>query len=208
MAATLAVGLGGAWLFGGNADGFAPGLTERVAIGFSFGRDRAPDDTLDGPPPPPPGTSGFELVLDHARHPLTDAGAYFPGDDVPPDAVTGFRDYLMVEPGFRIGLSRPDPDAGHVTVVPWIHLGIALAVTSTRLDAPSLDGRLALRNVDAWPAPALGLGMDVRVRPWLALRPAVTGHVLVRDDPAESGTTTHWGAEWRIQPALDVAFRL
>lgn len=194
---TLAAGLGGSWLLGDNAAGYDAALSERVEIGLPTG------DLV-----------AFTVELDHARHALTDAGAYFATDGrtaaIPADAVTGFRDYLVVDAGFRFGIPVvPAGRADVVRVVPYLRLGVGLARTSTLLDAPGLDGRVALRSNTVWPAPSLAAGADVRIRRWISVLPHVKTQVQVFEDVAESiGGSSRVAAEWRFQPALDVSIHL
>lgn len=192
---SIAAGLGGSWIVGDNADGYGGGLSERVVV------DLATGDLV-----------AFTIELDHARHTLSDAGAYFPEAPVPRGALTGFRDYLVVDVGFRLGLPvgaprvRP-PDRVHA--IPWLRVGVGVGVTSTLLDAPGFDRRVALRSNTVWPTPSLGAGAEVRIRPWISLLPHIKTQVQVFEDTAESiGGATRVAAEWRFQPALDVSIHL
>jgi hypothetical protein len=187
--ASLAVGLGGSFLHGDNAAGYAGSLAERVVL------DLATGDLVS-----------FTLEFDHARHALTDSGAYFPEVPVPAGALSGFRDYYALDAGFRLAVPVGTRDPTRVRALPFLRLGVALAATSTLLDAPSLDGRVALRSNTAWPAPSVGAGVEVRIRRWISLLPHMKTQVQVFEDTAESiGGPTRVAAEWRFQPALDVS---
>lgn len=187
---SIAAGIGGSWIVGENADGYGPGLAERLLVDVAAGEHAA-----------------FTLELDHARHTLEDAGAYFPAAKFPSGAITGFRDYLVVDAGFRFGGEvGPPGDPGRVRVFPFGRVGIGLAFTSSLLDVPGFDGRVALRSNTVWPAPSLGTGVEVRVRRWLSLVPHVKTQVILTEDPAEtSAGSSRVAAEWRFQPALDVS---
>jgi len=186
---SVAAGVGGSWILGSNADGYGGGLSERVVVGLATGELVA-----------------FTVELDHARHLLTDAGAYFPEAPIPQGALSGFRDYLVVDLGFRFGLPVGSRDAARVHVVPYLRLGVGVAVTSTLLDLPGFDRRVALRSNTVWPAPSLAAGAEVRIRRWISLLPHLKTQVQVFEDSAESiGGDTRVAAEWRLQPALDVS---
>jgi len=186
---SIAVGLGGSILLGDNASGYADSLAERVVF------DLATGDLVC-----------FSLEFDHARHPLTDSGAYFPEAPVPAGALSGFRDYYALDAGFRLGVPVGTRDPNRVRALPYLRVGVALALTSTLLDTPSLDGRIALRSNTAWPAPSLGAGVELRIRRWISLLPHLKTQVQVFEDTAEDlGGPTRVAAEWRFQPALDVS---
>ncbi|MDP2316082.1 MAG: hypothetical protein Q8P41_24510 [Pseudomonadota bacterium] len=190
--AAIAAGLGGSWIVGDNAAGYGGALSERIVV------DLATGDLI-----------AFTVELDHARHALVDAGAYFPEAPIPAGALTGFRDYLVIDAGFRLGIPVGDPRArrsDRVRGVPFVRIGVGLALTSTLLDAPGFDGRVAMRSNTAWFAPSLSAGAEVRIRPWISLLPHMKTQVQVFEDTAESvGGPTRVAAEWRFQPALDVS---
>ena len=188
---SVAAGLGGSWIVGDNAAGYGSALSERVVV------DLATGDLV-----------GFTVELDHARHGLVDADAYFQGAPIPADAVTGFRDYLVVDAGFRFGLPVGGPDHADdpVRVVPYVRVGAGVARTSTLLDASGFDGRVALRSNTAWPAASLSAGAEVRIHRWISLVSHLKTQVQVFQDVAESiGGPSRVAAEWRFQPALDVS---
>lgn len=189
---SVSVGLGGSWIFGGNADGYGGGVAERVAVGLALGQ-----------------ASALTLDVDHARHGVRDASAYFPDADVPAGAVSGFRDYTAVDVGLRLGWdlaegARRDEDA--VSVVPFVRLGAGVALTTTLVDVPSFDGRLPLRSQAVLPAPSLGVGTEVRIRRWFRVVPHVKAHAVLAADASELDGGERWGVEWRIQPAVDASF--
>lgn len=189
---SLTAGLGGSWIVGGNADGYAGALSERFAV------DLATGDLVS-----------FTIELDHARHALTDAGAYFPEVAIPDGALSGFRDYLVVDVGFRLGFPVGPPSRAddRVYAVPYVRFGVGAAVTSTLLDAPGFDGRVAMRSNTVWPAPCLSSGAEVRIRRWVSLSPHVKAQLQLFEDTAESiGGATRVAVEWRLQPALDLSF--
>ncbi|MDP2309034.1 MAG: hypothetical protein Q8P18_23625 [Pseudomonadota bacterium] len=192
LVVSVGAGLGGSWVLGANAEGYGGALSERVTVDLPTG------DLV-----------AFTVELDHARHRLSDAAAYFPEAPIPKGALTGFRDYLGVDMGFRVGLPVGDPrarEATRVYAVPFFRLGLGVAVTSTLLDAPGFDGRVALRSNTVWPTPSLSAGADVRIRRWISLLPQLKTQVQVFEDSAESvGGATRVAAEWRFQPALDVS---
>lgn len=189
---SVAVGLGGSWIFGGNADGYGGGVAERLSVGLALGQ-----------------TSALVLDLDHARHGVRDASAYFPDADVPADAVSGFRDYTALDLGLKLGLdlaekSRVEEDA--LAVVPFVRLGVAAAFTTTLVDVPSFEGRLPLRSQAILPAPSLGAGAEVRIRRWIRVVPHVKAHAVLAADASELDGSERWGVEWRVQPAVDASF--
>ncbi len=203
----VAVGVGGSWIVGANGGGYRGGLAERLAFDVALGRHR-PNAVI----------GAFTVELDHARHSLTDAGAYFSdasssatdstGTTIPPSALTGFRDYIVLDAGFRVGFDVSGTErasVGEVRVLPYVRLGVGVAFSSTLLDAPSFTGRVAMRSRTAWPAPGLSLGAEVLVRRWISVLPHVKTQVQVFEDAAESmGADTRLAAEWRLQPAIDV----
>ncbi|MFN7143927.1 MAG: hypothetical protein ACK4YP_09140 [Myxococcota bacterium] len=187
-APAIAAGIGGSWILGGNADGYGGALAERVAV-----------DLPTGP------LVAFTVELEHARHTLDDAGAYFPSVTVPAGSLSGFRDYFVADAGFRFVIPVGDPDPARVSAAPFLRLGLGVALTSTLLDAPGFDGRVALRSNTAWPAPSLSGGAEVRIRRWISLLPHAKAQVQIHEDAAESSEgATPVAAEWRFQPALDV----
>lgn len=187
-APSIAAGLGGSFIGGGNAEGYGGALAERVAVDLPTGRLVA-----------------FTIELEHARHALADAGAYFPSVTVPAGSLAGFRDYFVADAGFRFVIPVGDPDPARVSAAPFLRLGFGIALTSTLLDAPGFDGRVALRSTTAWPMPSLAAGVEVRLRRWISLLPHAKAQVYVAQDAAESaGAPAPVAAEWRFQPALDV----
>ena len=186
-----AVGIGASFLTGGNAPGFGAGLLERLVLDVPTG------DLI-----------AFTVEADHARHGLTDASAYFPGLAVPADAMDGFRDYFAVDLGFRFGIDVGRPRAeGRVRAVPFIRTAVGAVFTSTLLEAPGLDGRVALRSNTAWPAPGIGAGCELRIRRWITVIPRLDAQVLVVEDTVEyEGGPTSVVAEGRFRPAVDVSF--
>jgi hypothetical protein len=189
--AAVAVGVGGSWIVGDNAAGYDAGAAERLVVDIATGH-----------------TTAFTVELDHARHALADAGAYFPDTPLPADAITGFRDYVVVDAGFRLALDvrGPDADPDRVTALPYLRVGLGLALTNTLLDAPGFAGRVAMRSRTAWPAPGFTAGAEIRIRRWISLFPQIKTQFQVFEDGAEStGGHTRVGAEWRIQPALDAS---
>lgn len=192
---SLAVGLGGSWILGGNADGYSGGVAERIGGALAIGE-----------------VSAFVLDVEHTRHTLADAGAYFPGIAVPASSVAGFRDYVVMDAGFRLGFDFSDQTrvgrGARVSAYPFLRSGAALVLTTTRLDVPSLSGRRAISSVEASPALSLGGGAEVRIRRWISLLPHVKAQVLLKEDPSETSGGSRWGLEWRVQPAIDVSFNL
>jgi hypothetical protein len=188
--ASVSAGLGGSWILGENAAGYAPGLAERVTVDLALG----------------PATA-FDVEFDHARHVLDDASAYFPGANAPADALSGFRDYMSVDAGFRLGFdATAQARSPVVRVFPYVRLGLGAAFTNTLLDGPGFAGRVAMRSRTAWPAPSVAAGVEVRVRRWISLVPQMKSQVQVFEDVAEStGGKTSVAAEWRLQPTLDVS---
>jgi hypothetical protein len=186
---SIVAGLGGSFLAGGNAPGYAGGLLERLALDFPTG------DLV-----------AFSLEIDHSRHALADAGAYFSSvENVPAGSLTGFRDYFVLSPGFRFAFPGGRPQDGVVTVRPFVLIGLGVAFTSTLLDGAGFDGRVALRSNTAWPAPSLAAGAEIRLSRRVDLLPHLEAQVHVFEDTAESvGGPSRVTAEWRFQPALDV----
>ncbi len=185
---SVAAGLGGSWISGANAAGYTGGLTERLVLDVPTGELVA-----------------FTLDLDHARHALVDADAYFPSVRVPAGSFTGFRDYFVVDAGFRFGIPVGDPDPARVHAVPFLRLGVGAVFTSTLLDAAGFAGRVAMRSNTAWFAPSLAAGAEVHIRRWISLLPHARVQVQIVEDTADSvGGPTRVAAEWRFQPALDV----
>lgn len=187
---SVVVGLGGSWILGGNAEGYGAGVAERASVDLALGR-----------------ASAFCVDLDHARHTLRDAAAYFPDASVPADATPGFRDYLTVDAGFRIGVPLvDDAPSDVVTAVPYLRLGVGATLTTTLLDVPAFTGRLALRSQTLVPSPSVGLGVEIRIRRWITVVPHVKAQFAIARDVGEVDLDEQWGMESRIQPAIDVAF--
>lgn len=184
---SVAVGLGGAWLAGGNAPGYGGGLTERLVLDVPTGD-----------------LCAFTVDLDHSRHTLVDADAYFPSVVVPGSSLSGFRDYFTVDAGFRLGFPVPR-DPAVVSVVPYVRIGVGAVFTSTLLDAPGTDGRVAMRSNTAWFAPSLSAGGEIRIKRWISVLPHLRAQVqVVEDAPESTDAPSPIVAEWRYQPAVDV----
>lgn len=188
---SLAAGIGASFLVGGNGSGFGAGLLERLVLDVPTGELVA-----------------FTIEADHARHGLVDAGEYFPGLAVPADTLDGFRDYFAVDLGFRLGIDVGTPrERDRVRAVPFVRPAVGVVFTSTLLEAPGLDGRVALRSNTAWPAPGIGAGCELRIRRWITVIPRLDAQVLVVEDTVEyEGGPTDVVAEGRIRPAVDVSF--
>ena len=189
---SVSAGLGGSWLFGGNASGLSPGLSERISGEVALST-----------------VSALTLDVDHARHRAVDAAAWFTDPAPPEDAMTGYRDYVAFDLGARVGLDLTDPArAGdpRVTVVPALRFGVAVVRTTTLLTVPSFDGARPLRSTTVWPALSLGASVEINLRRWLSVVPHVKTQVLLMEDQHERDTRSTWGLEWRLQPALDASF--
>lgn len=191
--ASVVVGAGGSWLLGDAGAGWSGGVSERVGVDIALGD-----------------ASAFAIDLEHARHHVRDAGAWFPERDVSAAAMEGFRDYFVVDAGFRLGIDVTEgtalPSAERLVVVPYLRLGVAGAVTSTRIDAPAFDGRIPVRSRELQAAPSLGAGVELRVRRWISVVPHAKAQCLIARDVGEIDGHERWGLEWRLQPALDASF--
>lgn len=189
---TLGVGIGAAFITGANADGYGPGLTERVVF-----------DVATGP------LVTFGVALDHARHGVVDAGAYYPSVTVPDASLTGFRDYFVADLGFRYHIPIVILEPHRMTASPWLRTGIAAVYTSTRVEGPGFDGPVALRSTAIWPALSFGAGAELRFTPWLSANPhLVVQGALVPDAPESSTAGATVSGELRVLPSLDVSVRL
>lgn len=184
---SVAAGLGGAWIAGSSAAGFSGGLVERLVLDVPTGD-----------------LCAFTLDLDHSRHALVDADAYFPAVRIPGGSISGFRDYFAIDVGFRLGFPVPR-DPARVSTVPFTRIGVGAVFTSTLLEAPGIDGRVALRSNTAWFAPSLALGAEVRIKRWISVLPQVRAQVqVVEDAPESTDAPSPIVAEWRYQPTVDV----
>jgi hypothetical protein len=189
---TLAAGLGASFLAGGNAGAYAGGLAERILF-------TAPTGEL----------VAFTLEFGHARHALVDADAYFPAVTVPAGSLDGFRDYFAGNLGFRFEFPVGTPRPGAIRARPFLRVGVGAVYTSTLVEGPGFDGRIAMRSNRVWPAPTASTGADIRVLRWLTLAPHLGVEVQIDEDVAEStGGPTHVGVEWRFTPALDLHIHL
>ena len=184
-------GAGAALSAGRNGGGHAPGLAERVGFEATFSD-----------------VSAFSFDLEHSRQAIVDARVWFPGVDVPADALRGWRDWFVLDVGPRIGADvRPGGSGAPVWAVPWMRFGLVIAVARSRAEAPSLEGATVIVTNTVSPGLSLGAGVAVRVRDWLTLNPGFKAQVVVAVDPAEVvGGDSAVAAEWRFLPGLDVGF--
>ncbi|MFZ5480276.1 MAG: hypothetical protein ACOZNI_26160 [Myxococcota bacterium] len=187
---SVGVGLGGSVLVGGNAEAFGAGVAQRLAGDVAISRG-----------------SAFSVELAHTRHVVRDASAWFPGADVSADAMEGFRDYVSVDAGVRVGgVLPPDAPVGAVTAVPFARIGLAGVYTTTLLGVAGFDGRVALRSERLSPAASLGAGCEVRLLRRIAVVPHLVAQAVVEEDVGEVDGVGVWGVEWRLQPAVDASF--
>lgn len=186
----VAVGGGGAWLMGGNGGGYGAGFDERLGAELNFS---------------PMAAVGLQLA--HSRHPLDDASPYFPDTTVPPEALSGTRDYLDAELGLRLSMrfvSSVNPDKIHA--IPYFRFGIGGAFTDTKLEVPSFDGRQIIRSRAAAPMLGVGAGCEVQIEPWVSIVPGVSFQALLARDDGEIDKQTQVGIEVRGEGTLDVSF--
>jgi hypothetical protein len=188
---TLGIGVGAAFISGANADGYAPGVSERVTFRVATGR-----------------LVQFAVSLDHARHDLVDAGAYYPTVTVPEGSLSGFRDYFVADIGFRYHIPIVILEPHRMTVSPWIHTGVAVAYTSTRVEGPGFAGPVALRSTALWPGLSVGAGAELRFTPWLSADPhLIVQGMLLPDAPESASNSDTVSGELRFLPSLDVNVR-
>lgn len=183
--ASLAGGAGVSFVAGRNGSAMGAALAERVALSLAIGE-----------------VSAIAVELDHARHEVVD-GARFFDLEAAPGGVTGWRDYLALEAGGRIGLvieRRPG-----TRVHPWLWLGVGVVFTGTEVVVPAFTGTADIRTRAAAPIASLGFGAAVRILDWLSVQPAFKTQFLVAPDPGEVDGKEVWGLEARMQPAVDVS---
>lgn len=186
----VSLGGGGAWLMGGNGAGYGAGFDQRLGAELNFSE-----------------LASVGIEADHSRHPLDDAGPYFPDNTVPPESLAGTRDYLNVDLGVRLAfrfVSATDPDKIHA--VPFFRFGLGGAFSDTKLEVPAFEGRQVIRTRAAAPMLGVGLGCEVQIEPWLSLVPGVKFQALVARDDGEIDKQTQVGVEVRGQGTLDVSF--
>lgn len=177
---SLEGGVGLGLIGGGSGNGYGLGPSQRVGVDIPAGPVHA-----------------IVIGAEHAHHRLLDAGAYFPDETVPEDAMQGYRDRWTLTVGGRFQIQLADPTADRVVVEPLAEVGVGVVASHTVVELPGFDGRQVLGAWNTAPALTLGLGADVRVRRFLALVPALRVSMALQQDPPESGGDPVYGTEVR-----------
>jgi hypothetical protein len=99
----VGLGLGAGLVAGQGAEAWGAGFAQRVAVGIT----------------PGPGFGALGLELGHTRHPVTDADALFPDVSVPADEVSGARDLVTLDLGYRIGVNVYGRERPLVMAIPF-----------------------------------------------------------------------------------------
>ena len=182
---SMELGAGIGVLGGGSGGGYGVGPSQRVGI-----------DIPAGP------IHGVVISGEHAHHRLTDAQAYFPDAVIPADAMAGGRDRWSLNLGARFQLRLAAPTEDRVVVEPLFEIGAGFVATHTQVVVPGFAGRTTLGSWNTAPALNVGLGVDVRVRRFLAFVPAVRVATSLQQDAPEFDEPTIFGAEVRADLSL------
>jgi hypothetical protein len=185
----VGVGLGGSFLAGeGSAAAFGGTWTERLAAHFAV----SPFSSLG-------------LELEHARHPLVDAGGLFEDGQAPEEEFSGgYRDYLVLDLGARVGFRTYADARPPIVPTPFFRLGMGAVFSATRFAFPSLQGTSAMESRATAPMLGIGLGCELRIRDWIGLTPQFKAEVLLAADRGEIDDVEVFRVESRLAPTLDL----
>lgn len=186
--ASFASGIGASFV-AGKGGAYSPAFAERMVLSLSMGE-----------------ASALSLEVDHARHTLANASGLYPEFTVAADAASGYRDFLTLELGGRIGLSFSERlPSDQIRAWPWLWIGAGCAFTDTSLEIPGFVGGVSVRTRATTPMATLGGGAEIRLKPWLSVHPGFKAQFLVANDHGEVDHLDKWGVTVRGQAAVDVA---
>jgi len=157
--------------------------------------------------------AGFTVDAEHALHRMDDANPLFWEAEHVFDleAVSGTQRHFNFDLGFRIGFGVNDESRAQVprvTALPWFRLAMGVTFTRTLLDLPGLSGPQQLQSRAPHLCFAPGFGVAVRLPKVVTIQPSIKAVSLIGLDHNEVVGNDEIRSVWRLQPSLDVLFRI
>lgn len=185
----VGVGAGAGLVAGAGEDAWGAGFGQRVAVGITPGG----------------GFGALGLELTHSRHAIIDADALFPNASVPADAITGGRDLVTLDLGYRVGINIYGQERPEIQAIPFLRPAIGGALAATDLMVPSFAGQSRMISRALSPMVTLQAGCEVRFGHHFSLLPNIAGHVFLARNAGEQGEKETFDLEWHVLPALDAS---
>lgn len=187
--ATVGLGFGAGFVVGDVADAWGPGFGQRLSLGVTTAR----------------GISAVTLDVTHSYNAVANADALFAEAEPDADAVTGGRDTIALDLGYRGGFDLYGGERPGVRVIPFVRPGLGVAVIASELTLPSFAGHSILQSRVPSPVVSMGLGAEIRIGSVFSVSPGLTAGVYFAENLGEQGEKDTYGIEWIVLPAIDLA---